>query len=232
MRYAIEGDIAKQVGANAALVYNHVLYWIERNKKAKRAEHRGEVWMYDTHASIASHFGFLTRDQVRRCLDKLVKSGLLKCTTVGFDRTTWYTTTAADNYLANGVEKAVSTKWQKRHMEAAELPLTSGRIATSTIYKEYTKTIGAKAPKRPSIEELTKAFQEKGHPTPKDIAETFIDHYESNGWKVGRNTMKSWRHAVGTWMKREKKTNYARPTKGFNGQNFTTDAAVDFVNNG
>lgn len=29
----------------------------------------------------------------------------------------------------------------------------------------------------------------------------FIDYYISNGWKVGRNTMKDWRAAVRTWEK-------------------------------
>ena len=35
----------------------------------------------------------------------------------------------------------------------------------------------------------------------------FIDHYESNGWKVGRNSMKDWKAAVRTW----EKNNYGRP---------------------
>ena len=35
-------------------------------------------------------------------------------------------------------------------------------------------------------------------------AEHFIDYYESNGWKVGKNPMKDWRAAVRTWEKREK----------------------------
>jgi len=30
-------------------------------------------------------------------------------------------------------------------------------------------------------------------------AEKFIAHYESNGWKVGKNPMKRWRMAVVTW---------------------------------
>ena len=34
-------------------------------------------------------------------------------------------------------------------------------------------------------------------------AQTFIDHYESNGWKVGRNSMKDWRAAVRTWERNE-----------------------------
>jgi len=32
-------------------------------------------------------------------------------------------------------------------------------------------------------------------------AERFIDHYTSNGWKVGKNPMKDWKSAVRTWEK-------------------------------
>lgn len=32
-------------------------------------------------------------------------------------------------------------------------------------------------------------------------ADKFIDHYESVGWKVGRNPMKDWRASVRTWEK-------------------------------
>ena len=31
--------------------------------------------------------------------------------------------------------------------------------------------------------------------------QAWIDHYESNGWRVGRNPMKSWKAAVRTWEK-------------------------------
>ena len=34
--------------------------------------------------------------------------------------------------------------------------------------------------------------------------EHFIAHYEANGWKVGRNPMKSWKSSVITWEKNEK----------------------------
>ena len=30
-------------------------------------------------------------------------------------------------------------------------------------------------------------------------AEKFIDYYTSNGWKVGKNSMKDWKAAVRTW---------------------------------
>ena len=35
-------------------------------------------------------------------------------------------------------------------------------------------------------------------------AERFIDYYTSNGWKVGKNSMKDWKAAVRTWEKSNK----------------------------
>lgn len=40
-------------------------------------------------------------------------------------------------------------------------------------------------------------------------AEHFYSYYESNGWKVGRNPMKSWKDAVVSWHSRDK----AKPRK-------------------
>lgn len=39
-------------------------------------------------------------------------------------------------------------------------------------------------------------------------AEHFFDYYESNGWKVGKNSMKDWKAAVRTWERSE----YRKPT--------------------
>ena len=51
-------------------------------------------------------------------------------------------------------------------------------------------------------------------------AEQFYDYYESNGWKVGKNSMKNWKAAVRTW----EKNNYNKTAKS-NKQN-----AIDVVN--
>lgn len=55
---------------------------------------------------------------------------------------------------------------------------------------------------RPSVEEVAAYVSEKEY----DIdPEAFIAHYESNGWKVGKNPMKSWRSACTTWQKMREK---------------------------
>lgn len=55
----------------------------------------------------------------------------------------------------------------------------------------------------PTIEEV-KAYcdERKNRVDP----QRFIDYYESNGWKVGKNPMKDWKAAVRTWERNSKPT--------------------------
>lgn len=53
----------------------------------------------------------------------------------------------------------------------------------------------------PSLSDVTEYAIERGDPP--DQAEAFIDHYTSNGWKVGgRSAMKDWRASWRNWMRR------------------------------
>jgi hypothetical protein len=49
----------------------------------------------------------------------------------------------------------------------------------------------------PSFDEVKNEFDKRGYT--ETLAQKFIDHYESNGWMVGKNRMKSWVHAITTW---------------------------------
>jgi len=53
---------------------------------------------------------------------------------------------------------------------------------------------------KPTLEEI-KAYcgERKNTVSP----EKFLDYYEANGWRVGRNPMKGWRAAIRTWEKNE-----------------------------
>ena len=80
--------------------------------------------------------------------------------------------------------------------------------------------------KRPTLEEVQAYVTEKGYSVD---AESFIAFYESNGWKVGKNPMKSWRAALVTWQKRNANASNAPQfnpqTPNFNGQGFTKTLA-------
>lgn len=59
---------------------------------------------------------------------------------------------------------------------------------------------------KPTVDEVAAHVREKGY-TFDPVA--FWNYYESNGWKVGRNTMKSWTSACVTWQRKEGKAQTA-----------------------
>ena len=56
---------------------------------------------------------------------------------------------------------------------------------------------------RPNLQQVCEEFDGKIANSVNE-AESFLNHYESNGWKVGKNPMKSWKHAVTNWITRSK----------------------------
>lgn len=52
----------------------------------------------------------------------------------------------------------------------------------------------------PSVDEVKRYCMENGYGVD---GERFVSYYESNGWMVGRNKMKSWKAAVRNWATKE-----------------------------
>jgi endogenous inhibitor of DNA gyrase (YacG/DUF329 family) len=61
---------------------------------------------------------------------------------------------------------------------------------------------------KPSIEEVKTYCKERNNGVD---PQAWMDHYESNGWKVGKNPMKDWRASIRTWERNTK--NIAPPLK-------------------
>ena len=53
---------------------------------------------------------------------------------------------------------------------------------------------------RPTLEEVEAEIEASGYHVD---ARAFIAYYDSNGWKVGKNPMKSWKSALTTWELRD-----------------------------
>ena len=85
------------------------------------------------------------------------------------------------------------------------------------IHSSASTTTKRKRFEKPSISDIKQYCMERNNNV---NAEQFYDYYESNGWKVGKNSMKDWKAAVRTW----EKNNYNKPAKS-NKQN-----AIDVVN--
>ena len=62
---------------------------------------------------------------------------------------------------------------------------------------------------KPTVEEIAAFCKEKKYTV---NAQQFFNYYESNGWKIGRNAMKSWQAAVQNWNTRDKANKKATGT--------------------
>lgn len=78
---------------------------------------------------------------------------------------------------------------------------------------------------KPTLSEIKQYCIERGN---KVDAQHFFDYYESNGWKVGKNSMKNWQAAVRTWEKNSY-TNTTKQTKKTNTEQ-TLDAIYKVMN--
>jgi hypothetical protein len=76
----------------------------------------------------------------------------------------------------------------------------------------------------PSIEEVTAYCQERKNQVD---PQKWMDHYTTNGWKVGRNQMKDWRASIRTWEKPSDFQGLPRQT-GIGGQVRKTDYSKGF----
>lgn len=93
-------------------------------------------------------------------------------------------------------------RYRERHRNAEVTPsnasnASNARYTETETYTETEKNKGIvpSAP-RPTLEEVTAYCHERRNSVD---PQAWLDHYTSNGWKVGRNPMKDWRAAVRTW---------------------------------
>ena len=75
--------------------------------------------------------------------------------------------------------------------------LRNTNIKEIPIEKEITiDKKGARKFVKPTIEEIAAYCKERGNSVD---PQKFLDHYEANGWRVGRTPMRDWKAAVRTW---------------------------------
>ena len=71
-------------------------------------------------------------------------------------------------------------------------PDTNKKLRSKEVKKKRARATFVK----PTIEEVATYCRDRG----KGIdPQAWLDHYEANGWRVGRNAMKNWQAAIRTW---------------------------------
>lgn len=86
------------------------------------------------------------------------------------------------------------SKTMRPHTTASECIPNDTRNADSVNVNDIKVNKGVF--KKPNIQQLKEYMTEIGM---NDVAERWLDYYDGNGWKVGKNAMKDWKAVVRTW---------------------------------
>ncbi len=74
--------------------------------------------------------------------------------------------------------------------------INTGQEEKALLEKKSNLKSNPKTFQKPTLEEITQyCIERKNKVNPSQ----FLDHYSSNGWKVGKNSMRDWKAAIRTW---------------------------------
>lgn len=161
----------------------------------------------------------LTVQQTRTALDKLISTGNI--TNKSYTKYRVISIVNYDMYQENNRQdnKQITDKQQTEQQQHQNIEYTE-YIKKEKINKKEKKFI------KPTLEELKIYIQEKSLNVD---AEGFIDYYDGNGWKVGRNSMKDWKATVRNWNRRSSNQKFKKieQSPSWYGKDITEDKASE-----
>lgn len=134
-------------------------------------------------------------DNVRVTLAYLCSCGLIETQ----DNTNFFLPYAIEN---TGSETSAAERMRKMRERNNVTPLLQDRyVNIDTKEKDKNKDKSNRFTP-PTVEEVREYCKERRN---KVNAEHFVDYYEANGWRVGKNPMRDWKAAIRTWERNETK---------------------------
>lgn len=103
MKHYFNVAVAKEVGINAAVVFENLSFWIKHNEKAGKNGRQGTYWMFSSQKDIAQQFEYLSVKQIRLAIEKLIIAEYIKVDCFNrhkYDRTQWYALTEKGNAIS------------------------------------------------------------------------------------------------------------------------------------
>ena len=133
--HSFDITLAAQYGVVGAILIHHFQHWINHNKRLGKNQKDGKTWTYQTCAWIAAWFPYLSEDQVRREIKKLVSDGILvkgNYNKSAMDKTLWYAFKNEELFTKGDSAKSTgdSAKWTGD--SATPIPDTKTESKTDT----------------------------------------------------------------------------------------------------
>lgn len=206
-------QVAEEYGVNAAILFQNISFWIEKNKANDRNFIDGYYWTYSSIKAFQELFPYLTARAISTALQKLEDGGLIitgNHNKSAYDRTKWYAIT----------EKGFSIL-QNREMEKQEVQNGNPENAepipdrnTDNVQIEYTDIISAFneiCASLPKVQKLTDARKRAiksvipllGEGDPVDAFRGVFAQVQSSDFLCRRNTKTSFRASF-DWIMNKK----------------------------
>ena len=93
MMHFFESKIAEMYGVNAAVILQHIAFWIKANEANDRNYHDGYYWTYNSLKAFQKLFPYMSERQINTALKKLIAEGVIitgNYNEIRYDRTLWY----------------------------------------------------------------------------------------------------------------------------------------------
>lgn len=98
MMHSFDVALAEKLGIAEAVLLNHFHFWLCKNRANGDNLHDGKVWTFNSVKAFSELFPYLTKGRIGTALKHLEEAGLIETgnfNRVAYDRTKWYTLTAA-----------------------------------------------------------------------------------------------------------------------------------------
>lgn len=165
--HAFDPEVAKEVGINAAVIYQNIAYWCEKNAANGKHIHDDRAWTYNSTQAFTEMFPYLTAEQIRRAIERLEQAGYIWIGNYNekqYDRTRWFC-------------DARAPIWHSRQMELASTPNGFGANARPIPVVNHTKPNDTPYPVKDGQLDL---LSEEAKPSRKQNVSEHFDRF----WKV------------------------------------------------
>lgn len=121
---SFDQGVAIQCGVNAAIVLNHIIYWLRFNEKNPEAQKDGKIWMYETQEKMSEFLRFLSYKEVRNAVKILLEKNLIVKANFNnnhFVQTNWYS--LPDDTFQKVFSKRPQGRIDESHGGGSEAPV-------------------------------------------------------------------------------------------------------------
>lgn len=206
---------ASKYGLVESIMMQNFRHWISHNQANKTNQHDGRTWTYNSVNAFCSLFPYLTKSQIRRCIESLIVQGVLvrgNYNQSAYEKTSWFAF-SNESFCHIDVANLTNGSGESATIDVANLTNRSGESATSHTYIKHilkttdTSSLSASPPDCPH--EILIDLFEKQLPN--------LAQPKKSLWRAGKNApaMKArWRWVMtATYEKGERKGQRLATTK-------------------